>query len=96
MYSIWNRLVFRDFAKQRKANDFPLLCKTLHNMGKTYMSCAFGMEACKQYYTTRYVRLPDLLLDLEMARNEGTYRNCGFTAQEYLIKPIVFAFNQNK
>lgn len=42
--------------------------------GKTYMSCAFGMEACKQYYKTKYVRLPDLLLDLEMARNEGTYR----------------------
>ena len=30
--------------------------------------------ACKQYYKTKYVRLPDLLLDLEMARNEGTYR----------------------
>lgn len=42
--------------------------------GKTYMSCAFGMEACKRYYTTKYIRLPDLLLDLEMARNEGTYR----------------------
>ena len=42
--------------------------------GKTYMACAFGMEACKQYFTTRYVRLPDLLIDLEMARNEGTYK----------------------
>lgn len=42
--------------------------------GKTYMACAFGMEACKQYYTTKYVRLPDLLIDLEMARNEGTYK----------------------
>lgn len=42
--------------------------------GKTYMSCAFGMEACKQYYSTKYVRLPDLLIDLEMSRNEGTYK----------------------
>ena len=42
--------------------------------GKTYMTCAFGMEACKQYYNTRYVRLPDLLIDLEMARTDGTYR----------------------
>ena len=42
--------------------------------GKTYMSCAFGMEACKQYYSTKYVRLPDLLIDLEMSRNEGTYQ----------------------
>ena len=30
--------------------------------GKTYMACAFGMEACKQYYNTRYVRMPDLLM----------------------------------
>lgn len=42
--------------------------------GKTYMSCAFGMEACKQYYSTKYVRLPDLLIDLEMSRDEGTYK----------------------
>lgn len=42
--------------------------------GKTYMACAFGMEACKQYYNTRYVRMPDLLMDLDIARSEGTYR----------------------
>lgn len=41
---------------------------------KTYMACSFGMEACKQYYNTKYVRLPDLLIDLDMARNEGTYK----------------------
>lgn len=38
------------------------------------MACAFGMEACKQRYKTRYVRLPDLLLELEMSRNDGTYK----------------------
>lgn len=42
--------------------------------GKTYMSCAFGMEACKHFYKTKYVRLPDLLVDLDVARNEGNYR----------------------
>ena len=42
--------------------------------GKSYMACALGMEACKQYYNTKYVRLPDLLIDLEMARNEGAYK----------------------
>lgn len=41
--------------------------------GKTYMACAFGMEACKQYYKTKYVRLPDLLIDLDVARNEGDF-----------------------
>ena len=42
--------------------------------GKTYMACAFGMEACKRYFTTKYIRLPDLLIDLEIARSEGSYR----------------------
>ena len=42
--------------------------------GKTYMACAFGMEACKQYFNTKYVRLPDLLIDLEIARSEGNYK----------------------
>jgi DNA replication protein DnaC len=42
--------------------------------GKTYMACALGMEACKQRFKTRYIRLPDLLLDLEVARTENNYR----------------------
>lgn len=42
--------------------------------GKTYLACTFGMEVCKQRYKTKYVRLPDLLLELEMARNDGTYK----------------------
>ena len=42
--------------------------------GKTYLARAFGMEACRQRYKTKYVRIPDLLLELEMARNDGTYK----------------------
>ena len=41
--------------------------------GKTYMACALGIEACKQMYNTRYVRLPELLVELEEARKAGTY-----------------------
>ena len=32
--------------------------------GKTYMACAFGMEACKQYYNTKYIRIPNSLWNL--------------------------------
>ena len=41
--------------------------------GKTYMACAFGMEACKQYYQTLYVRLLDLLIELSDARRNDSY-----------------------
>ncbi|RQD70833.1 MAG: AAA family ATPase [Tindallia sp. MSAO_Bac2] len=41
--------------------------------GKTYLACAFGIEACKQYYTVKYIRLPELLTELAVARGEGLY-----------------------
>lgn len=42
--------------------------------GKTYLACAFGMEACKQFYSVKYIRLPELLEELAIARGEGNYR----------------------
>ena len=41
--------------------------------GKTFMACAFGYEACRQFYNTKFVRLPDLLIELEMARENRTF-----------------------
>jgi DNA replication protein DnaC len=42
--------------------------------GKTYISNALGMTASRNFYTVRYVRLPDLLGELAIARAEGNYR----------------------
>ena len=42
--------------------------------GKSYLACALGMEACKHFYNTKYVRMPDLLLDLKMAREENHFK----------------------
>lgn len=42
--------------------------------GKTYLSNALGMSACRNFYQVRYVRLPDLLGELAIARVEGSYR----------------------
>ena len=41
--------------------------------GKTYLACAFGLEACKHYYTVKYVRMPDLLIDLKSAKADGSF-----------------------
>ena len=65
-----NRLVTCEYISEHRN----LFITGATDCGKTYMACAFGMEACKQYYNTRYVRLPDLLIDLEMAKTDGTYR----------------------
>jgi len=42
--------------------------------GKTYLACAFGMAANRNFIPSRYIRLPDLLGELAIARSEGTYR----------------------
>ena len=42
--------------------------------GKTYLSCAFGMAACRHFYSVKYIRLPDLLDELAVARGEGIFQ----------------------
>ena len=41
--------------------------------GKTYLSCAFGNNACRQGYTVKYFRIPELLLEMEYAKSENRY-----------------------
>lgn len=42
--------------------------------GKSYIACALGMEACKHYYTVKYIRLPELLAEFAIARGEGCFK----------------------
>jgi len=42
--------------------------------GKTYLACALGNAACRNFYTVKYIRLPDLLNELAVARGEGIYK----------------------
>ena len=42
--------------------------------GKSYYVSALGNEACLKGIVTKYVRLPDLLYDLDQARNKDTYK----------------------
>ncbi|NCA78073.1 MAG: AAA family ATPase, partial [Alphaproteobacteria bacterium] len=43
--------------------------------GKSFMGCAFGIMACRQLKRVRYIRLPELLEDMNIARCTG---NDGF------------------
>jgi DNA replication protein DnaC len=42
--------------------------------GKSYLGCAFGVAACRNFFAVKYIRLPELLSDLAVARGEGTYK----------------------
>ena len=43
--------------------------------GKTFLACALGVAANRSFYSVRYIRLPDLLVEIAVARREGTYRD---------------------
>lgn len=42
-------------------------------VGKTYLACALGQQACRHNARTLYRRLPRLFQDLALARADGTY-----------------------
>ena len=42
--------------------------------GKTFIACAFGNSACRNTLTVAYVRLPELLNELAVAKAENNYR----------------------
>jgi DNA replication protein DnaC len=42
--------------------------------GKTYLSCALGLAACRGFYTVKYIRLPELLDELAVARGTGIFK----------------------
>lgn len=42
--------------------------------GKSYIACALGVEACNATLKVMYVRLPDLLAELDLTKVQGNYR----------------------
>jgi DNA replication protein DnaC len=42
-------------------------------IGKTWLACALAQKACREGYSSYYVRLPRLLQELDMGRADGRY-----------------------
>ena len=42
-------------------------------VGKTWLACALAHKACREGYSSYYVRLPRLLQELDMGRADGRY-----------------------
>lgn len=51
-----------------------VILKGASGNGKSYLACAFGVSACRNGYTAKYMRLPELLDELALARLNGTYQ----------------------
>lgn len=55
----------------QNANNVIILGAT--GTGKTYLTCALGNAANRNCYETKYIRLPDLLVEIALSRSNGTY-----------------------
>lgn len=58
--------------------------------GKTYLACALGNSAVRNFLQVRYVRLPELLTELAIARANGTYQK---TLKQY-SKPALLIIDE--
>lgn len=50
-----------------------IILKGASGSGKSYISNALGIAACRNFINVKYVRIPDLLGELGVARGDGTY-----------------------
>ena len=50
-----------------------IILKGASGNGKTYLACALGNAACRKQRIVRYVRMPELLDELNVARNCGEF-----------------------
>ncbi len=50
--------------------------------GKTWIACALGMAACRKFKTVRYIRMPELLVELNVAKGMGTFKKTIKTFQK--------------
>ena len=53
--------------------------------GKTYLACALGMAAARQFLPVKYIRLPDLLVEFSIARGNGTIRKLMAQYKKYAL-----------
>lgn len=52
----------------------PIILKGASGNGKTYISNALGNAACRKFKSVRYIRMPELLDELNVAKGCGTFK----------------------
>lgn len=73
-----------------------IILKGATGCGKTYIGCAIGNAGCRKFYSVKYMRLPELLDELNLAKGMGTLKKTIKAYQrvnllifdEWLIRPL--------
>lgn len=51
-----------------------IILKGASGNGKTYIACALGNAACRKFKTVKYIRMPELLDELNIAKGCGEFK----------------------
>ena len=51
----------------------PLILRGARQVGKTWLACALGQQACRDNFTVPYKRMPRLFAEFELARGGGRF-----------------------
>lgn len=73
-----------------------IILKGASGNGKTYIACALGNAACRRFKKVQYIRMPELLDELSIARSAGTLKKVLesykkkdlLILDEWLIRPL--------
>ena len=80
--SVMQRLATCQWVKDHEA----VLITGATGLGKTWLACALANQACREGYTSIYVRIPRLMQTLGLARADGSYvRELGRLARADLL-----------
>ena len=64
-----------------------IILKGATGSGKTYLACALGNAACRKFKTVKYIRMPELLDELNIAKATGTFAKT-IRSYQYLLHNI--------
>lgn len=73
-----------------------IILKGASGNGKTYLACALGHAACRKFRSVKYIRMPELLDELSIAKGCGTFKKTIksykkvdlLILDEWLIRPL--------
>ena len=92
-----NRAQIMDFATCRFVYEgHHIVIKGATGSGKTYLACAIGNAACRRDMAVRYMRLPELLDELQIAKDDGQFKKVVsnykrvklLILDEWLLRPL--------
>ena len=72
--------ILRFATCQYRMDKHHIILKGASGNGKTYLACALGHAACRKFRSVKYIRMPELLDELNVAKDCGTFKK---TIQSY-------------